>query len=86
MAVIGKKRRYRLLEIQARHWQALGVQVGGPELLDRVRALVDSAAGAVDRIALPRGFPTAVSPKISAGVREQARRFVSSLRLRVKRD
>jgi serine/threonine-protein kinase HipA len=84
MAVMGRKRRYRLLEIQARHWQALGIQVGGPALWERMRAMVDSAAAALDGIELPRGFPSTVLSKISAGVREQARRFASSVRLGVK--
>jgi serine/threonine-protein kinase HipA len=84
MAVIGRKRRYRLLEIQARHWQALASQVGGPALWDRMRAMVDSAPGVFDGIELPRAFPSTVRSKISAGVREQARRFASSVRLGVK--
>jgi serine/threonine-protein kinase HipA len=86
MAVLGRKRRYRLLEIQARHWQALGGQVGGPELWERMQAMVNSAAGAFDRIQVPRGFPADVLSKISAGVREQARRFASSVRLEAKGD
>jgi serine/threonine-protein kinase HipA len=84
MALSGRKRRYRLLEIQARHWQALADQVGGRPLWNRMRAMVDSASKMFDAIELPRGFPDTVRSKISAGVRQQAQRFASSIRLGVK--
>ncbi len=84
MAVVGKHRHYRLLEIQARHWRALAAKVGGLNLWDRKQGLVNAAAGAFDRIELPRGFPDEMISRISSGVRGQADRFLKSIRLETR--
>lgn len=80
MAVPGKTRHYRLMQIQARHWQALAERVAGSALWDRMQGLVAAASGVFDRIKLPRGFPDVVVAKISQGVRDQVQRFVRSMR------
>jgi len=84
MAVVSKHRHYRSLEIQARHWRALATKVGGLKLWDRMRHLVNAAAGAFDRIELPHGFPDDVISRIAAGVRGQADRFLESIRLEMR--
>lgn len=38
MAVAGKNRHYKLVDIQPRHWQALATRIGGPELWDRMQS------------------------------------------------
>jgi serine/threonine-protein kinase HipA len=81
MAVVGKRRHYRLLEIQARHWRSLATSVGGSSLWDRMQTLVDRAVSAFDSVKLPRSFPDQVISTISAGVRGQAGRFRESLRI-----
>ncbi len=79
MAVAGKNQHYRMLEIQARHWQALGIRIGGAELWDRMQSLVEAAPRAFDRIKLPRAFPEIVISRISEGVRRQSEQFRKAL-------
>jgi len=84
MAVAGKNRHYKVVDILPRHWQALATRIGGPALWDRMQSLVDEAPRAFDRIKLPRGFPDVVLSRISEGVREQSRKFLRALRLQPK--
>lgn len=81
MAVAGKNRHYKLVDVQPRHWQALATRIGGPELWDRMQSLVDAALRALDHIDLPRGFPEVVISKIRQGVRDQSRKFFAGLSL-----
>jgi serine/threonine-protein kinase HipA len=81
MAVAGKNRHYKLVDIQPRHWQALAMRVGGSQLWDRMQSLAHTAPGAFDHIALPRGFPDVVISKIHQGVRDQSRKFLAALSL-----
>jgi serine/threonine-protein kinase HipA len=81
MAVAGRNRHYKLVEIQPRHWQALATRIGGKEMWERVESLVDAAPRTFDRIELPRDFPEAVISKISQGVRGQSKKFFAALRL-----
>ena len=81
MAVAGKNRHYKLVDVQPRHWQALATRIGGPELWNRMQSLVDAAPRVFDHIELPRGFPEVVISKISKGVRDQSRRFFAALGL-----
>lgn len=82
MAVSGKTRHYKLVDIHARHWEALAMRVGGAALWDRMRALVDAAPSAFDQIELPTGFPKAVISTIREGVGNQARKFRTALNFR----
>jgi serine/threonine-protein kinase HipA len=77
MAVSGRDRHYKLMEIQARHWHAAALRVGGPELWNRMKATVASAEAAVARInaILPKRFPDIVITTIANGLRRQAQRF-----------
>ena len=79
MAIAGKNRHYKIVEISGRHWYALALRVGGEALWDRMRRMVESVNAAIDRTLkdLPRGFPEKVSTTITAGVREQARKFLN---------
>ena len=81
MAVVGKNRHYKLVDVQPRHWQALAMRIGGPELWDRMQSLVDAALRTLDHIDLPRGFPEVVISKIRQGVRDQSRKFFAGLSL-----
>jgi hypothetical protein len=81
MAVAGKNRHYKLVDVQPRHWQALARRIGGPELWDRMQSLVDAAPRTLDHIDLPRGFPEVVISKIRQGVRDQSRKFFAGLGL-----
>lgn len=82
--VAGDSRHYRLLDIRARHWEALATRIGGPALWDRMQALADAAPRAFDQIKLPHGFPRLVVSTIRRGVGEQSRKFFAALRLRGK--
>jgi serine/threonine-protein kinase HipA len=86
MAVAGKNRHYKLVDIQPRHWQALAERVGGSALGERMQAIVDAAPRAFERIKLPRGFPQSVISPITEGVRRQAQKFFNATRLRAKED
>jgi serine/threonine-protein kinase HipA len=81
MAVRGTRRHYRLEEIQARHWRALTLRVGGHDLWAAAQELVAVSEHAVERVlaATPPGFPERVSSTIAAGVRRQAERFRHAL-------
>jgi serine/threonine-protein kinase HipA len=81
MAVAGKNRHYKLVDVQPRHWQALATRIGGPELWGRMQSLVDAAPRTFDHIELPRGFPEVVISKIGQGVRDQSRKFFAALSL-----
>lgn len=78
MAIAGKSRHYRLVDIQPRHWQLLATRVGGTALWDRMQALVEAAPATFDRIELPPEFPEVVISKISRGVRDQSRKFLAA--------
>lgn len=84
MAVAGKNRHYKLVDVQPRHWKALATRIGGPALWDRMQSLVDAAPHTFDQIKLPRGFPEVVISKIRAGVGGQRRKFLAALRLQGK--
>lgn len=77
MAVSGRNRHYKLMEIQARHWHAAALRIGGPELWDRMKAMVAQAEAAVTRIGagLPKQFPDIVITTIANGVRRQVQQF-----------
>ena len=78
LAVTGRNRHYKLVEIQARHWQALALRVGGAPLWQRMRTLVESVDEALERVCgqVSPGFPAVVMDTISAGVRRQAVTFL----------
>lgn len=81
MALPGRRRHYRLNEIQVRHWQSLATRTGVTALWDRMCemvASVDAALGQVEK-RLPAGFPERVFARISAGMRRQARQFGSEV-------
>jgi serine/threonine-protein kinase HipA len=80
MAVVGKRRHYRLAEIQPRHWRELAERVGGAALWERLQALADAAPRAFDRIDLPRTFPERVIVRMSEGVRKQSQTFFKAIR------
>jgi len=84
MAVAGKNRHYKLVDVQPRHWRALAMRIRGSELWDRMQSLVDAAPRAFDPIDLPRGFPEVVISKIHRGVRDQSRKFLTALSLEGK--
>jgi serine/threonine-protein kinase HipA len=77
MAVRGRKRHYKLAEIQTRHWQELASFVGSPKLWERMRAVVESVDDALKRVeaTLPKEFPSRLFAAIANGVRSQTRRF-----------
>lgn len=80
MAVSGRRRHYKIMEIHARHWHALARRVGGVALEERMRATVESAIRTLDRLTaeLPADFPEVVIERIASGVRSQARNFLAA--------
>ena len=80
MAVAGRTRHYRLVEILPRHWQALARQIGGEPLCGRLRAFAEAVDAAIARVEskLPRAFPDVVISRIGDGARAQARTFLAA--------
>jgi serine/threonine-protein kinase HipA len=78
MALHGRNQHYRIVEIQARHWQSLAQRAGGTGLWARMRTFVESVETALQRIenALPGTFPGRVISKIANGIRRQAASFL----------
>jgi serine/threonine-protein kinase HipA len=78
MAVRGKRKHYRIREIQPRHWRELAERSGVRGLWQRMIELAESVPGVLDRIGstLPTGFPARVMGKIAAGAGKQARSFL----------
>jgi serine/threonine-protein kinase HipA len=78
MAVSGKNKHYKLVEIQPRYWDALAARVGGTDLQNRMQGLVESVPETLEKVGsqLPKGFPDFVISKISEGMRGQARTFL----------
>jgi serine/threonine-protein kinase HipA len=79
MAISGRNRHYKIVEIQARHWQALAQRAAGPTVWRRMRELVDSVDVVIVRVrgSLPNSFPERVFSKIANGMQEQARKFLA---------
>jgi serine/threonine-protein kinase HipA len=80
MAVSGRRRHYKILEIQTRHWHALALRAGGSPLWNRMRELVESVSTVIERIQgkLPPDFPEQVISKIAIGMQKQAHQFLES--------
>lgn len=83
MAVAGKNRHYKWLEIQARHWVSTAAGIGlkstaRQDILD----LTQTAPHVVERVAagLPNGFPESVSGPIFDGILQAARRLADGCR------
>jgi serine/threonine-protein kinase HipA len=78
MAVQGRSRHYKLLEIQSRHWHALAVRAGVPGLWRRMTDMVESAETIMDSVlrGLPGNFPERIAATIDKGVRKQAQVFL----------
>lgn len=83
MAIAGRRRHYKIVEIQAWHWHRLAQRVGGNALWSQMRELVESVSAVIDRVQgnLPRGFPERVVSKITDGARRQARQFLEAASL-----
>ena len=79
MAVRGKRKHYRIREIQPRHWRELAERSGVRGLWERMIALAESVRGVLDGMEskLPAGFPARVIEKIAAGAAGQARSFLA---------
>ena len=80
MAIQGRSRHYKIIEIQPRHWHSLAQRTGVTGLWERMRAFVETAETVVDRmeIALPDSFPERVIAKIADGIRRQADSFLNT--------
>jgi serine/threonine-protein kinase HipA len=78
MAISGQNRHYKIVEIQALHWQSLAERVGGGALWNRMLELVKSTDTIMHRIRadLPEGFPATVIARIASGTRSQAAKFL----------
>jgi serine/threonine-protein kinase HipA len=79
MSIRGTSRHYRLKDIQARHWHALALRAGVPELWPRMRSMMETAQANVEivRGRLPVRFPKRVVHAIAEGVCRQVKTFFS---------
>ena len=83
MAVAGKNRHYRWLEIQARHWIKTAAGIGlkstaQQDILDLTR----KAPHVVEQVSarLPKGFPESVFGPIFDGILQAAQRLADECR------
>ena len=79
MSLPGRRRHYKLDEIQVRHWREFAQRSGVPQMWERMMLFVDSADDAIRAAEklLPTGFPERVFTKIAAGIRKQAKLFTA---------
>jgi serine/threonine-protein kinase HipA len=82
MALRGKSPHRELNRIAYRHWAMLAAQVGAPNALEQLIAMVQGAEDALRRVepTLPKGFPEQVWTTISRGVLSQRERFLAGVR------
>jgi serine/threonine-protein kinase HipA len=81
MAVRSKNAHYAFDRIQTRHWHALALKNGGPQVWAAMLGLVEQVEVALTAVesVLPQGFPTRTWGAISAGMRAQVLRFRDGL-------
>jgi serine/threonine-protein kinase HipA len=76
MAVSGKNRHYRLMDIQRRHFNAMAPKCGlGASAEPLIERILQRVPGAIEEVnaQLPTGFPQRVADTIFTGLREAAR-------------
>lgn len=80
MAVVSKNRHYDILEIRARHWEAMAKRCGidGRALLDEVVSEVPTVIETVAK-ELPDAFPDAVATPVLEGIVAASRRLQAQL-------
>jgi serine/threonine-protein kinase HipA len=81
MALRSKNVHWHFYDIEARHWHALAMKVGGPLVWEAMVGLVQRVEPALDQVGrtLPQDFPPRTWETISQGVRSQAARFLGGL-------
>jgi serine/threonine-protein kinase HipA len=79
MAVRSRNTHYNVYTVQARHWHALAMKNGGPEVWEAMVALVNGVDGALTQVEanLPNGFPERIWAPIAQGMRSQANKFLA---------
>lgn len=80
MAVVGKNRHYRLLDIRRSHWNAMARACGFAEGADAwIDALVQRVPQALHDVSalLPDGFPVRVRDSVFAGIEAAAKRLAA---------
>lgn len=77
MAVRSKNVHWHFYDIEPRHWHALAMKYGGPEVWQSMVRLVERAEPALQQVleSLPKDFPVHTWEAISQGIRRQASRF-----------
>jgi serine/threonine-protein kinase HipA len=82
MALPGRRRHYRLQEIQPRHWLDLARRAGARQAWGRMLEMAGSVDSALLRVekTLPARFPERVFATISAGMRRQANYLIEAAR------
>ncbi len=79
MALRSKNAHYHFKEIYPRHWHALALKNGGPDVWNAMIELAASVDNVLTNIEmqLPRYFPAQTWGTISTGMRDAATRFLS---------
>lgn len=83
MAIRSRSAHYRLIEIQARHWQHLAQTSGVPALWDRMVQMVEAVDAALDDVEgrLPEEFPSHLRNTVINGMRRHASSFLKGVGL-----
>lgn len=81
MCLRGKHAHRKLLDIQARHWQALATETGCAEAWLKMVQLVEAVPAALEQVGdvLPEAFPMEIWESIRAGMLGQCRRFLQGV-------
>jgi serine/threonine-protein kinase HipA len=81
MALRSKNVHWHFHDMLPRHWHALAMKVGGPQVWQAMVRLVERVEPALDQIerTLPQDFPPRTWDAISQGMRSQAARFLGGL-------
>lgn len=81
MAIRAKNAHYTFHTIHARHWHQLAAKNGGPSVWAAMLALVENADHALAKVEsqLPNNFPVRTWEAISAGMKSEAKRFLSEV-------
>lgn len=79
MALRSKNAHYLFNEIHARHWYQLAMKNGGAATWHAMLQLVNNIDGILNQVEakLPKDFPARTSSTIFAGMRAEAKRFIS---------
>jgi serine/threonine-protein kinase HipA len=82
MALRSKNVHYDIYGIRARHWHALAMKNGGPDVWGAMLGLIEHVDTALSEVEtrLPKNFPDRIWSPIAGGMKSQAKKFLEEAR------